>query len=327
MLLSSEFQPMRTSFSFDVAIAGEVNLDLILYGLPEQMPLDRELLASRFELTLGGSSSIVAHNLATLGARVAFCTRVGHDEIGRIALAQVASSGADVSRVSYSPDGTGTGVTVLLTHGAERRILTYPGVMAQLAIGDLDGEYLASARHFHLSSLFLQTALAPDLPALFRRLKARGLTLSLDTNDDPEDRWEGVLNELLDLTDILLPNERELCRIARESSADKALQRLAGRIPVIAVKCGARGALVATDGRVAAVPAVSVTPVDSIGAGDSFDAGYLYAQSLGLAPIECARAGTITGALSTLRSGGVEAFRDTALREAFLTQHGFPERR
>jgi sugar/nucleoside kinase (ribokinase family) len=318
---------MQTSFSFDVAIAGEVNLDLILYGLPEQMPLDRELLASRFEMTLGGSSSIVAHNLATLGARVAFCTRVGLDEIGRIALEKVASSGADVSRVSFSSDGTGTGVTVLLTHGADRRILTYPGVMAQMAISDLDDGYLASARHFHLSSLFLQTALAPDLPDLFRRLKARGLTLSLDTNDDPEDRWEGVLDELLDLVDLLLPNERELCRIARETVPEKALERLAKRVPVVAVKCGPRGALVASEGRITAVPGVPVTPVDSIGAGDSFDAGYLFAQSQGLAPEACARAGNITGALSTLRPGGVEAFRDAALRDAFLQQHGFPPRR
>lgn len=307
----------------DIAIAGEINLDLILYGLPAQMPLERELLASDFQMTLGSSSAILAHNLAVLGTKVGFITRTGSDELGKLALARLAESGADVSRC-LGDSVHSTGVTVLLHHGKERHILTYLGTMAELTVADLDLEYLKSARHFHLSSLFLQRGLWAGLPDLFRRLKAAGLTLSLDTNDDPEDKWGGVLDELLDLVDILLPNEAEICRIAHRDTLEESLAVLAPRIPCIAVKCGAQGSIVQMGKKCITAPPVTVTPVDTIGAGDSFNSGFLSAWLCGLRPETCARAGNITGALSTQRPGGTESFRDKALLREFLGTHGFP---
>lgn len=309
---------------FDCSIAGEINLDLILYGLPETLPVERELLAGDFQMTLGSSSAIVAHNLATLGSAVAFSTLLGRDELGRIALERLGESGADLSHVVYAEPPASTGVTVLLHHDDRRRILTYPGTMSVMTRGDLDFDYLASARHFHLSSLFLQRALVPELPALFRDFKQAGLTISLDTNDDPEDTWGGVLDDLLPLIDLLLPNEAEACRIAHRNNVEDALAALSHRVPCIAAKCGSRGALVQTGDKLFRVPPVTVEPVDTIGAGDSFDAGFLFAYLNGLDPVQCAAAGNITGALSTLRPGGTEAFRDLNLRQRFLREHQFP---
>lgn len=308
---------------FDISIAGEINMDLILYGLPEDLPLDRELLATDFQATLGGSSAILAHNLAALGKHIGFITRVGADELGRIALGRLAESGVDLSHAIHAEGPTNTGMTILLPHGRRRRILTYPGTMSLMSRADIDFDYLASARHFHLSSLFLQTALAPDLPNLFRDLKRAGLTLSLDTNDDPEDRWDGVLDQLLEFVDVLLPNEEEACRIARRDTVEESLSALSHRVPCIAAKCGPRGALVQVGGKLTEIPPVSVDPVDTIGAGDSFNAGFLIAYLDGANPVECASAGNVTGALSTLRPGGTEAFRDLTLRDTFLRKHGF----
>src|ERR1700733_5084949 len=228
---------------FDITIAGETNLDLVLYGLPEQMSTERELLGSGFKVTLGGSSSILAHNLAALGSRVGFISQVGRDEMGDIALARLGESGVDLSNITSRED-VGTGVTVLLPHGQRRHILTYLGAMAEMTVADLDLAYLTSSRHFHLSSLFLQTGLQPDLPELFDQLKKAGLTLSLDTNDDPDDTWGGVLDQLLDRIDVLLPNEDEILRIAKKTTLEESLDSLAPHIPLIVVKCGARGAVV-----------------------------------------------------------------------------------
>lgn len=307
----------------DVTIAGEINLDLILYGLPESMAMERELLASDFKMTLGSSSAILAHNLAVLGGRVGFMTKAGEDDFGRVALRRLRESGADLSRTAYDPM-LPTGVTVLLHHGLERHILTYPGTISQLKVSDLDLNYLKSSRHFHLSSLFLQQGLAADLPDLFRELKTAGMTISLDTNDDPTDEWGGVLEELLDLVDILLPNEAELCRIAHRNTVNEALATLSPRVRCIAVKCGPRGSRVRVGDKDIFVPPVSVVPVDTIGAGDSFNAGFLFAWLQGLAPEDCARAGNIAGALSTQRAGGTEAFRDKELVRGFLSAHQFP---
>jgi sugar/nucleoside kinase (ribokinase family) len=306
---------------FDVTIAGEINLDLILYGLPDPMPLERELLASGFQVTLGSSSAIVAHNLAVLGLRVGFVTRVGPDELGRIALDRLAESGVDLSHVQSGRSSTGTGVTLLLPHGNRRHILTYPGTMAELAAEDLPLDYLASSRHFHLSSLFLQRALHPALPKLLVKLKMAGLTLSLDTNDDPEDTWGGILHQVLPLVDVLLPSESELLRMAEASTVDQALDTLAPRVPLIIVKCGSRGAIVQYQGTRSHVPPVPVVPIDTIGAGDSFNAGFLSAWLSGASPVDAARMGNITGALSTLAPGGTEAFRDATLRDSFLANH------
>ena len=312
------------SSSFDVVIAGEINLDLILYGLPAAMPLEREILASNFVTTLGGSSSILAHNLATLGSSVGFACTVGRDPLGELALARLRSSGVDLAHVKHH-ESLSTGVTVLLTHGDTRHILTYPGTMSEMRVDDLSFSYLAAARHVHLSSLFLQKALQPGLPQLFRRLKEVGRTLSLDTNDDPDDRWGGVLDELLDLVDILLPNEDELLRITRRPTVDQALNALSHRVPLVVVKRGARGATVQQGQQREDIPGVSVTPVDTIGAGDSFDAGFLHAWLRGASPSAAARVGNLTGALSTQRPGGTEAFRDAAFLHSFLRDHQSPE--
>ena len=306
---------------FDVVIAGEINLDLILYGLPAEMPLDREILASNFVMTLGGSSSILAHNLSTLGTSVGFACAVGRDELGEIALSRLGTSGVDLSQVRYH-ESLSTGVTVLLTHGDKRHILTYPGTMSEMTVDDLSFEYLCSGRHLHVSSLFLQKALQPGLPELFRQLKRMGRTLSMDTNDDPDDRWEGVFEELLDLIDILLPNEDELLRMTRQPTVDGALHALAERVPLVVVKRGARGATVQQGDRREDVPGIPVIPIDTIGAGDSFDAGFLHAWLKGASALDAARVGNVMGALSTQRPGGTEAFRDAGLMRGFLREHG-----
>lgn len=308
----------------DLTIAGETNLDLILYGLPEQMPTERELLGSGFTATLGGSSSILAHNLSVLGVHVGFISQVGRDEMGEIALARLDEAGVDCSRTKLCAD-IGTGVTVLLPHGHCRHILTYPGAMAQMTVDDLDLDYILSSRHFHLSSLFLQTALHPGLPQLFADLKRAGLTLSLDTNDDPTGEWGGVLEPLLDTIDLLLPNEDEIQKIARKPTLEQSLDALSARVPLIVVKCGSRGAIVQRGSQrdwVAPVFVDRVALVDTIGAGDSFNAGFLRAYLRGEDPLRAAAAGNVTGALSTLRSGGTEAYRDTGLRNDFLCRHG-----
>ena len=306
---------------FDVTIAGEINLDLILYGLPQEMPVERELLASNFQVTLGSSSAIVAHNLAALGMKVGFVTRIGPDDFGRLALERLAESGVDLSHVQSGIGSSGTGVTILLPHDRDRHMFTYLGTIAELTAESLPLDYLEDSRHFHLSSLYLQRGLQPGLVALLRHLKAAGMTISLDTNDDPDGTWGGILNDILEFVDVLLPSEGELMRMTETSSLEAALAIMGKRVPLIVVKCGARGALVYQNGESLSVPGLEVVPVDTIGAGDSFNAGFLSAWLRGASPVEAARMGNVTGALSTQGAGGTEAFRDAGVREAFLEKH------
>lgn len=305
---------------FDVTIAGELNLDLILYGLPEQLPPERELLADRMMLTLGSSSAIVAHNLAALGSRVGFQSRIGDDPLGQIALDRLQQGGVDVSLVRRVPGSTTTGLTVLLHHESWRNILTYPGTIAETCWQDLDLDYLADSRHFHFSSFYLQRGLGPRVGELFQLLKAKGLTISLDTNDDPDDQWGGGLHEVLRYVDVFLPNEREACKAAGTNDEDleAAIHKLSQLVPLVVVKLGRKGARAQRGTERFTSPSQEVVAVDSIGAGDSFDAGFLHEYVRGSDLPTCLASGNRAGAFSTTRPGGTEAFRDAAHRKRFF---------
>lgn len=305
---------------FDVAVAGELNLDLILYGLPAELPPERELIAERMMLTLGGSSAIVAHNLSALGARTCFFSRIGNDQMGSDCLERLVEGGVDVSGVCRVNDGSATGLTVILQREGWRNILTYLGTISQLSLEDIDRDRLKSCRHLHFSSLYLQHALRPRLGELFQIAKAAGLTISLDTNDDPDDRWEGIW-ELLPYVDLFLPNEREARKIAGTNDVELAAERLAKTVNTVAVKLGPLGAMAQRGKERVLLSAIRVNAVDPIGAGDSFDAGFISQYVRGADLRTCVAHGNLAGALSTTRPGGTEAFRDRAYREHFFREH------
>lgn len=303
---------------FDVTVAGELNLDLILYGLPDELPPERELIAERMMLTLGSSSAIVAHNLAALGRRVGFISRIGDDQLGQIALDRLGAGGVDVSKVRRTTGATKTGLTVILQRERWRNMVTYPGTIFDLSFEDLDLEYLADSRHFHLSSFYLQRGLQSRVVELFQKLKAAGLSISLDTNDDPDDRWQGGLMDVLRHVDVFLPNEREARKIAGTEDLQTALARLAKLVPLVVVKLGAEGAMAQRGSERFTSPAAKVNVVDAVGAGDSFDAGFLSQYVCGVDLPTCLAMGNLAGALSTTRPGGTEAFRDREYREQFF---------
>ena len=196
-------------------------------------------------------------------------------------------------------------------------MLTYSGTISRLRQQHLDFAFLSSARHFHLSSYFLQTGLQPFIPELLKRLKAAGLTISLDTNDDPEDRWDSGIERVLPLVDVFLPNEREAQKVTQSSNLDDALSKLIKIVPLVVVKLGASGAMACRGSERLSAPAISTLCVDSVGAGDSFDAGFLHSYVRGENLQACLESGNRAGALSVTRPGGTEAFRDQVHREDF----------
>lgn len=306
--------------NFDVTLAGEFNLDLLMYGLPLELPTERELLADRAVMTLGGSPAITAHNLAALGSRVGFVTKIAKDVFADVCRHDMQMAGVDLSRTVTTEDDTGTGVTVVLQHTKVRRMLTYPGVSSRLRFDDLDLAYLASARHFHLSSYFLQTALKPDVPRLFAHLKEAGLTISLDTNDDPSGAWDRSIVEALRFVDILLPNEREACQLAHTSHLDDAVAWIQQFVPLVVVKRGAEGACAYTREKQYRAPSAHAHTIDALGAGDSFNAGFLHGFLQGWPVDRCLEFGNLAGAWSTTARGGVAAFQNRAAMRQFFAQ-------
>lgn len=291
---------------FDVVVVGELNADLILQGDVVPVFGQVEKLVDDATLTIGSSSAIFACGVARLGLRVAFVGKVGDDPIGRFMCDALAARGIDTRGVVVDPV-LKTGLSVILSRGADRAILTYLGTIAALRAADVDRALLARARHLHLGSYFLHEALLPDIPRLFAETRAQGLTISLDTNYDPAERWDSGVAQVLPAVDLFFPNQTELCAIAGTPEVDAALARLAGLGPAVAVKLGADGAIARHGADVVTAPSIPVQLVDTTGAGDSFDAGYLYGHLAGWDPVRTLRFACICGALSTQGVGGATA--------------------
>lgn len=293
--------------SFDLLIPGEINPDLILSGdvVPEFGQVEK--LVTSLALTVGSSSVITACGAARLGLKVAFLGVCGDDLFGRFMLEEMAQRGVDVSPVRID-SAQKTGLTVILNRGNDRAMLTFPGAMAALRAEDVDDNLLRRARHLHVASYFLQEALRPGLPDLFRRAHALGLTTSLDTNWDPSARWEGVM-ELLPLVDVFLPNRAEACALTGKDDVQAAAQELAQRARIVAVKMGVEGALAVAHGgqEMVRVPTPQVDVVDTVGAGDTFNAGFLYGFLNGWSLKRSAQLAAVCGALSTRAAGGTAA--------------------
>jgi sugar/nucleoside kinase (ribokinase family) len=302
-------------------VVGELNVDLILSQVNALPELDREYIAKGMTLTLGSSSAILASNASAMGLPVTFVGRIGIDAFGSYVIERLKARGIDTRYVLATPNEA-TGLTAIYTYGNRRGALTYPGAMSLLTIDDVPAEALDRAQHLHVSSYYLQSALKPDCAALFRRAREAGLTTSFDTNWDPDERWDGDVLEVLDHVDIFLPNEDEACLIAGEQDLDRALSILASHARTIVATCGADGVRVRHGDQTMNIPAIPVEPVDAVGAGDSFNAGFLLGFIAGRPLEDCLRLGLLSGAFSTTAAGGVSAFDDMERLADFSERNG-----
>ena len=287
----------------DVLVVGDANPDLVLRGDVRPRFGQEEQLLSAADLVLGGSAAITAAGCARLGLRTALLARVGDDVFGAFTRERLRER--DVALLA--PVGAvPTGLSVILSAPEDRAILTLPGAIPTLRPEDVTDELLGTTRHVHVSSLYLQPALAGGLAGVFARARAAGVTTSLDTNWDPSGRWASIA-EILAVTDVFLPNAAELLAVTAESDVDTAAATLVRAGTAVVLKDGARGARAWWPGGECAAPSRPVDVVDTTGAGDSFNAGFLAARLSGLAMADAVAWAAVAGSLSTRAAGGTAA--------------------
>jgi len=286
----------------DVLVIGDANPDLVLTGDVVPSFGQAETLVDSADLVLGGSAAIVACGLARLGVRTALAAVVGNDVYGGFVRDALAECGVDTRWVRTDP-ATATGISVVLS-GGDRAILTFPGTIASSGPEIVDEDLVSSVRHLHSASFFLLPRLAVHLPGVLARAHEAGATTSVDTNWDPARRWDGV-DRLLDHADVLLPNLAELLALTGRTDRDEAARVVLERGCQVALKDGADGGVLwqAPD-LVTRVPAPDVAVVDTTGAGDSFDAGFISGMVDGLPRDECLVRAVRCGSLSTRCTGG-----------------------
>jgi sugar/nucleoside kinase (ribokinase family) len=296
-----------------VLVAGELNVDIVLQGYRSFPRPGKEVLVDDFEMVLGSASAICAMGLARLGAPVAFLGKVGDDPWGRFCVDTLKGRTIDTSRVVRDAR-LKTGLTVAITSPRDRALVSYLGSINALTADDIPASVFIGFNHLHVSSFFLQDRLTAGCAEVFARAHKAGLTTSLDPGYDPSERWDGGLRAALEHLDVFFPNEVELSGLSRSQDVADGLRRLDNGRTLIVAKLGPGGTMALERGKPVHVPAFKVTPLDTTGAGDSFDAGFLHAWLRGTPLAECLRLGAACGALSTLGLGGTA--RQPTLAEA-----------
>jgi sugar/nucleoside kinase (ribokinase family) len=293
---------------FDILIVGELNIDLILNDIEKFPEVGKEVLAHGMTLTLGSSSAIFASNIAMLGAKAAFFGKIGRDKFGEVVMESLQASRVDVSMIKIVENEM-TGATIILNVAEDRANTTYPGAMDLLTPEEITDEDLLKARHLHFSSYFLQPGMRKGLGRLFRRARKLGLTTSFDMQWDPQETWDMNIGDILPHVNIFLPNETELMLLTGRKDLDSAINAVSGIPEILVVKRGNKGSLVVTKDMRKELPAfLNENVVDAIGAGDSFNAGFISKFLLGEDISVCQHFGNLTGAISTTAAGGTAAF-------------------
>ncbi|WP_240548081.1 carbohydrate kinase family protein [Paenibacillus lignilyticus] len=298
-----------------VVVIGELNVDLIFADSDIRPEPNREKLIRDFRLALGSSSAITAAGLAGLGVDVSFVSIVGEDEFGRFCVKELARLGVDVTHVVM--DGNvRTGVTLSLSDGRDRSLLTYMGAIGAVSPEMIPNELFCGAAHVHFGSYFLQNQMRLHWTEMFKQAKSYGLTTSFDSGWDPTENWDRErVRSLLALTDWFIPSDEEAMRIFEVDTVEGLPACLPEVRGAVVVKCGSKGALaVYPDGLVEFAPSFSVNPVDTTGAGDSFNAGFITAKLEGKTDSGALTFANACGALSTLAIGGA----GTVSREGLL---------
>lgn len=295
---------------FDVIVVGELNVDLILNSIDSFPEMGKEKIAKNMTLTLGSSSAIFASNLSSLGSKVAFIGKIGTDSFGDLVTESLEKKGVTTDFLIRS-DEWNTGATIVLNYDQDRAMVTYPGAMEHLVIDDITEEILSQAKHMHFSSYFLQPGIQNDIKRLFKCAKDLGLSTSLDIQWDPNEKWDFDYKEVLKYVDVFMPNEQEIMYLTNEKSVDNAIEKLIPFANNIVVKMGSKGSLLVSGGKkIFKESFLNNNVVDAIGAGDSFNAGFIFKYTNGNDLNSCQEFGNLTGAVNTTASGGTEAFKD-----------------
>lgn len=305
---------------FDVLAIGELNPDLILSGIKADTPrLGTEQAFEGHTLTLGSSTAITGVLMQRLGLRTAMAARIGEDSYGAFCRDALFAEGVDVSGV-VALAGQATGVTVSLAYPADRLLLTHYGTMVALRSEEMTDEQLRSARHIHVGSFFIQKGLRPGLAGLFARARALGVTTSLDTGWDPEENWlTDDLRAVFAHTDVFLPNETEFLHLTGTTIPETGFGMLRGMgVAEVVLKRGAQGSVYCGPDGTIAHGGFQAVPVDTTGAGDSCNAGYLSARLAGKPVAERLAWGNACGALTVAAIGGTAGVKSRAQLEAFL---------
>jgi sugar/nucleoside kinase (ribokinase family) len=284
---------------YDVLLLGGYFCDLIFTGLPEMPRLGAEVYGSGFDM-VPGAAFTTALALRRLGLRAGWVCDFGDDFFSQFVLDAARREGMDASLFRLH-SGPVRRVTAALSFPHERAFVSFVDSLAPASPVPL------IERHRPRCVVFTGLQFGSAQAEIADAAHAAGALVYMDCQCVTATLATPGLPEALRRVDIFAPNASEALHLTGAPTVEAALARLAELTPLVIVKCGASGALAQADGRVVHVPGIPVDAFDTTGAGDCFNAGFLYGHLRG-APLDVSlRCGNICGGLSTTARGGAAA--------------------
>jgi sugar/nucleoside kinase (ribokinase family) len=297
---------------YDVLIPGNYFCDVIFTDIGQFPALGTEIYTGGLTVTTGGVMNTVIA-LRRLGVNVGWVGQVGDDFFSQFVMAEAQREGLDTSLIQRVPRPLQR-LTVALSYPQDRAFVTYvdpaPTSVEMLAAAAESAQF----RHAHFTGLQLD----PQTPALLRRLRARGISISMDCQHRPVSVDEPLVQEVLGLVDIFMPNRAEAALLTGEDDLHAAARRFLALVPTLVIKDGGGGAYGWHNGQHLHAGAIAVDVRDTTGAGDVFNAGFLAARLAGHDFETCLRWGNVCGGLSTQGYGGTQTAPTLAELQARL---------
>lgn len=306
---------------WDVYVYGDVNVDLMIPGVTALPKPGTEQTVPYMETFVGGGAALFALGEGKLGLSVVFQGAVGNDVYGGMIKRQLEMTGVDTALLEQRETDR-TGISLSFTDERDRCFLTYQGPNARLHMDNVLMEQVGRASHIHVTG-YAGAERHEEYFRLLKRIKTEtDTTISFDVGWDASGEWTAKIYELLPYIDVLFMNETESVHYSRRESAKEAAEDFAAHCRIVVIKLGSKGAIAFENGVFSQAAAFRVQAVDTTGAGDSFNAGFIYGFLRGKTVEESLRCANGCGALSVTAFGGNTAFPTEEALKAFLAERG-----
>ncbi len=287
-------------------VIGDLNTDIIMSGLKDLPELGREIMASKYFLDIGGSGGISSAVLSGLGIETDIVSKIGDDFFGSFLIKKLSDFGTNTTHLIIK-DNSDTGFTVNLSYEKDKSQISSLELLSSLKAEEISLNNLKDTGIVHFTSYYVMNGLKKGYPGLIDSIRKnyKGIKISMDTNDDPGNKWGDEIYEILEKVDIFFVNEKEAINISKKSNAYDAMEKLSNHVDTVIIKLGSRGYIAKAGNREYRDEAIEVVYKDSTGAGDNFNVGFIFGLLKGLSVSRCLNIANICGGIATEYLGGV----------------------
>lgn len=286
-------------------VIGDLNVDLIATDIDGPLEKGSEVTARNHFLDIGGSGGVFTAVLSELGIKTYIISKIGNDFFGDYLIQRLNGHGAGTDKILIE-ESRDTGVTISLSYAEDKIQISSVEMVKKFNISDIIFEGLVNIKHVHFSSYYMMNALQDDYINIIKGIKKRygNITFSMDTNDDPSNKWSSEIYNILPHIDIFFVNKKEALMITKKENIDDALEKLSKTVKTVVIKLGIEGYMAKNNGTFYKGNPLNVDFKDSTGAGDNFDAGFIYGFLNNMGPVKSLNIGNICGAKSVEYLGG-----------------------